>query len=337
MVKLRYRLADVAQHDVVIAVDVVRRQADFLTVYKDAVGGKRCFQRFHRLRRGSTQRKPQRKAAEDEPGILQSVHRSASILNVYVEIFLAASPYHRRWAEVEQNRSGKTEKKSSFHCGDAPALVPLIADAGVKREHILAGVRKTAAVCLADLADIRHMVGAGTQLGRQGDLIADVQRVDLPEVAVGTAVMGGEADIALPDGGVLEMPDALDERLAVRSLIDPHAQTQRGDLNLAEGTVFVVEVARYLCEQHSGLIAAAAIHRTPRVTTSPLPLITAPAVGRVRGARFGVRYSPVCSAFMLSEPKAGGMRAAFLLTSVFFIAPPSAVWMTSMEVSLPKS
>ena len=75
-----YRLADVAQHDVVIAVDVVRRQADFLTVYKDAVGGKRCFQRFHRLRRGSTQRKPQHKAAEDKSGILQSVHCSTSSL-----------------------------------------------------------------------------------------------------------------------------------------------------------------------------------------------------------------------------------------------------------------
>ena len=124
-------------------------------------------------------------------------------------------------------------EKSSFHCGDAPALVALVADAGVKREHILAGVRKTAAVCLADLADIRHMVGAGTQLGRQGDLIADVQRVDLPEVAVGTAVMGGEADIALPDGGILKMSNAFGKRLAVRSLINADAQTQRGDLNLA--------------------------------------------------------------------------------------------------------
>ena len=105
-----------------------------------------------------------------------------------VEILLAASPYHRRWAEVEQNRSGKTEKKSSFHRGDAPALVPLVADAGVKREHILAGVRKTAAVRLADLADIRHLVGAGTQLGGQGNLVPDVQRVDLPEVAVARVV-----------------------------------------------------------------------------------------------------------------------------------------------------
>ena len=88
-------LADVPEPHIVADVDVVRRQADFLTVYKDAVGGKCRFQRFHRLRRGSTQRKPQHETAEDEPGILQSVHRSASILNVYVEIF-AARTYHRQ-------------------------------------------------------------------------------------------------------------------------------------------------------------------------------------------------------------------------------------------------
>ena len=75
------RFADIAQHNVIVAVDVVRRQADFLTVYKDAVGGKRRFQRFHRLRRRSTQRKPQRKAAEDEPGVLQSVHIHTSSFN----------------------------------------------------------------------------------------------------------------------------------------------------------------------------------------------------------------------------------------------------------------
>ena len=131
----------------------------------------------------------------------------------------------------------KRRKKSSFHRGDAPALVPLVADAGVKREHILAGVRKTAAVRLADLADIRHLVGAGTQLGRQGDLVPDVQRVDLPEVAVGAAVMGGEADVAVPDGGVLKVPDPLGKRLSVRPLINADAQIQCGDLDLAEGTV----------------------------------------------------------------------------------------------------
>ena len=58
------------------------------------------------------------------------------------------------------------------------------------------------------------------------------------------------------------MPNAFGKRLAVRSLIDPHAQTQRGDLDLAEGTVSVVELTRHICEQHSGLIAVAAAYRT---------------------------------------------------------------------------
>ena len=57
------------------------------------------------------------------------------------------------------------------------------------------------------------------------------------------------------------MPDALGKRLAVRPLIDSHAQIQSGDLQPAEGAVFVIEIACHLREQHSGLIAAAAIHR----------------------------------------------------------------------------
>ena len=65
--------------------------------------------------------------------------------------------------------------------------------------------------------------------------------------------------------------------------------------------------------------------------------IDAPDAGLPPGAWLGVRYSPVWRAFMLSEPNAGGISAAFLLMSAFFIAPPSAVWMTSMEVVLPKS
>ena len=57
------------------------------------------------------------------------------------------------------------------------------------------------------------------------------------------------------------MPDALGKRLAVRALINADAQIQRGDLQSTKGAVFVVEVACHLCEQHGGLIAAAAIHR----------------------------------------------------------------------------
>ena len=37
----------------------------------------------------------------------------------------------------------------------------------------------------------------------RGDLIPDVQRVDLAEIVVGAPVMGGEADVAVPDGGCL--------------------------------------------------------------------------------------------------------------------------------------
>ena len=57
------------------------------------------------------------------------------------------------------------------------------------------------------------------------------------------------------------MSNAFGKRLAVRALINADAQIQRGDLQPAEGAVFVVEVARHLREQHSGLIVPAA-HRT---------------------------------------------------------------------------
>ena len=90
----------------------------------------------------------------------------------------------------KSNRTFSAKGRTSCFCGDnAPALVALVADAGVKREHIFTGIRKAAAVGLADLEDIRHLVGAGTQLGSQLDPVPDVQRVDLPEVAVGAAVM----------------------------------------------------------------------------------------------------------------------------------------------------
>ncbi len=156
------------------------------------------------------------------------VHVSASILNVVCGN-LCSSTIAQVMGRSRTEPIWQNGEKISFHCGDAPALVPLVADAGVKREHILAGVRKTAAVCLADLADIRHMVGAGTQLGGQGDLIADIKRVDLPKVAVGTAVMGKRArHIALPDGGILKMSNAFGKRLAVRSLTDPHTRSSAG-------------------------------------------------------------------------------------------------------------
>ena len=70
-------------------------------------------------------------------------------------------------------------------------------------------------------------------------------------------------------------------------------------------------------------------------TTTKSPLMVAPVAGMALGARFGVRYSPVLSVLLVGVPKPGGMRAAFLLTSSFFCAPPSAVTTGSTEVGLP--
>ena len=76
----------------------------------------------------------------------------------------------------------------------------------------------------------------------------------------------------------------------------------------------------------------------PGVTTAAEPpLMTAPVTACPPGARLGVRYVPVFSAYALGLPKAGGIRAAFLLRSSFFAAPPSAMMTGSMEVGSPYS
>ena len=65
----------------------------------------------------------------------------------------------------------------------------------------------------------------------------------------------------------------------------------------------------------------------------PLPLMVPTAMPS--GARLGVSQVPVLRVSALALPKLGGIRAAFLLTSSFFSAPPSAVCTTSTEVGLP--
>ena len=181
---------------------------------------------------------------------------------------------------------------------------------------------KTAAVCLADLADIRHMVGAGTQLGRQGDFITDVQRVDLPEVAVGAAVMGCKADVALPDGGVLKMPDTFSKRLAVRSLINSNAHIQRGDLDLTERAVFVVELARNLREQRGRLIAAAA-DRAPR--RNHIAAAADHGVDRGKGARRKIRRQVLASVERIHALRAKGGRNERSVLAHVLIAHGAAI------------
>ena len=55
------------------------------------------------------------------------------------------------------------------------------------------------------------------------------------------------------------------------------------------------------------------------------------------GSGFDPGVTGVFSAYALGLPKAGGIRAAFLLRSSFFAAPPSAMMTGSMEVGSPYS
>ena len=70
-------------------------------------------------------------------------------------------------------------------------------------------------------------------------------------------------------------------------------------------------------------------------TGAEVPLTAAPVAGMEPGARLGVRGVPVFRASALAVPNPGGIRAAFLLTSSFFLAPPSAVATGSKEVGVP--
>lgn len=88
-----------------------------------------------------------------------------------------------------------------------------------------------------------HFIGAGTQFGGQGDLVPQLQGVDLPEVVVDAPVVPGEGHIAVPDGGVLEVPGASGQRFAVRTLIDSDAQANGRDLQRPQVPGGVVEVA----------------------------------------------------------------------------------------------
>ena len=75
---------------------------------------------------------------------------------------------------------------------DAPAVSTLIHHAGVQHDPVLAGRRHGTAVRFADLADGGNFIGTGAQLSGQGNLIPDLQGMDLADaVNAGKAYLTG--------------------------------------------------------------------------------------------------------------------------------------------------
>ena len=96
-------------------------------------------------------------------------------------------------------------------------------------DAVLRGGRRIGAVRFGDFLDAGDGVRPGAELGGKRDPVASVQRMDVPKVAVCTAIMSCHTDVARPNAGVGEVPRAFGEGGAVRALIDLDVDAQRGD------------------------------------------------------------------------------------------------------------
>lgn len=77
----------------------------------------------------------------------------------------------------------------NFNSSDAPAIFPRISHAGIEGDLIAAGEGGAAVVRFAYLFHAGNRVSAALFLGRKGDAVPDIQRVDFSEVGVGPPVV----------------------------------------------------------------------------------------------------------------------------------------------------
>ena len=145
--------------------------------------------------------------------------------------------------KVEHNPQTVLALLDSCH---APAVFRLIHNAGIERHPVIRGGGGTAGIVDADLLHAGHSIGAGAQLGGQGDGVARVQGVDLAEIIAHSPVVASETGVAVPNAGIGEVARAFEQRGAAGALIHPHRQADGGDLEGAQAAVAVVEVACHL-------------------------------------------------------------------------------------------
>ena len=88
---------------------------------------------------------------------------------------------------------------------NAPAVFPLVPNAGKEGNAVLAGGFQHGVIRLADLGNAGDSIRPGSLLGGQGDPVPVLQGVDFSEVAVGPPVVGREGDVAIPNAGVGEV------------------------------------------------------------------------------------------------------------------------------------
>ena len=117
---------------------------------------------------------------------------------------------------------------------DAPAVSTLIHHAGVQHDPVLAGRRHGTAVRFADLADGGNFIGTGAQLSGQGNLIPDLQGMDLAEMVVDTPIVASQGNSAVPDTRVCEVACSLGQCAAPGALINLHTEANGGDFQSSQ-------------------------------------------------------------------------------------------------------
>ena len=123
----------------------------------------------------------------------------------------------------------KGECLVNFHRPDAPTVVGLILHAGIKCNAVFHRGSQHGTIHLADFGYAGNCVGAGPQLGGQGNFVAQAQGVNFPEVAVCASVMTGNTAVAIPNAGTFKMSRSLCKNRSPRPLIDLDIYIKAGD------------------------------------------------------------------------------------------------------------
>ena len=111
---------------------------------------------------------------------------------------------------------------------------------------VVGGGIQAGGVIFIDFFHGDHLIGFGPQLGGQGNLVPDLQRVELPKMVVDTPVVRCHRNISPPYGGILEVAGPLGQCLAVRTLIDLDRQVDGRDFQGGQIPALVVEIIRHL-------------------------------------------------------------------------------------------
>ena len=219
-----HQLAQLRKLNIVAAFNGVGLRLNLDAIEVEGLCAGNCLRpALHRQGGRSGKGRTEQNTSRHQGQILFSVHdRSSFVMCGSLQAHNIEEEERSRAEPLKADGEKNAAKSSRLHSGclDAPAVGALVHHAGVEHDAVFAGGRHGAAVCLADLAHRGHLIGAGAQLGGQGDLVAQLQGVDLPEMVVDAPVVARQGDGSVPDAGVREVAGSLDQGPAAGTLID---------------------------------------------------------------------------------------------------------------------